>query len=217
MSGVVDDVKASRYEAPVRRQQARATRRKITAAAQMLFAERGYQATTLEDVAVAAGVSVQSVYFHFGNKPALLKQALDVASVGDDEPVPVLDRPWVQQIRDESDPRRAVELWIRGSRAIYLRVARLLAVVRQAASVDAALAAQWATNEQQRYVAHRSLAELLAARKALRPGMTVEKASDIITTLASPEVFLLLTDDRGWSADEWEEFVSSTLAGALLG
>jgi AcrR family transcriptional regulator len=170
----------------------------------------------LDDIAAAAEVSVQSVYFHFGNKPALLKRVVDVASVGDDEEVAVLDRPWVQDIRSEPDPRRALALWIHGSRAIYERVAPILAVVRQAAGVDADLRAQWETNERQRLVAHRQVAELLVAKEGLRPEVPVDRATDIIFTLAGPEVFLLLTEDRQWSGDDWEHFVTSSLADALL-
>ena len=202
--------------APARRAQARATQHSIIDAAHALFASRGYQATTLDDIAAAAEVSVQSVYFHFGNKPALLKRVVDVASVGDDEEVAVLDRPWVQDIRSEPDTRQALALWIRGSRAIYERVAPILAVVRQAAGVDADLKAQWETNKRQRLVAHRQMAELLVAKEGLRPEVAVDRATDIIYTLASPEVFLLLTEDRQWSGDDWEHFVTSSLSDALL-
>ena len=43
----------------------------------------------------AAGVSVQSVYFVFGNKPSVLSALLDVAVAGDEEKTATLDRPWV--------------------------------------------------------------------------------------------------------------------------
>jgi len=159
---------------------------------------------------------VQSVYFHFGNKAALLKQVLDVAAVGDDEPVPLLDRPWMEDIRNEPDPRKALELWITAGRSIYERVAPLFSVVRQAAAVDADMAAQWITNERQRLMAHHHVAELLAAKRGLRPGLSIDKATDIIVALISPELFLLLTGDRRWTAEEWERFIASILAHAVL-
>ena len=52
----------------------------------------GYGSTTLEQIAARAGVAVQTVYFHFGNKRTVLKEAVDVAAVGDDEPVALLER-----------------------------------------------------------------------------------------------------------------------------
>src|SRR4051795_3821821 len=94
----------------------RATRRRIVDAAAELFIGHGYGATTLEQVAARAGVAVQTVYFHFGNKRTLLKEAVDVAAVGDDEPVALLERPWLEELRAESDPQRILEGWVAASR-----------------------------------------------------------------------------------------------------
>ena len=116
---------------------------------------------------------MQTVYFHFGNKATLLKEALDVAAVGDDEPVALLDRSWLEELTDEPDPVRVIELWTNGGREILERVAPLLAVVRGTVGTDPDLAAQWDVNERQRRIAFRALADLLADRRALRPGLTV--------------------------------------------
>ena len=200
-----------------RAEQARATRRRIIECARRLFLEQGYAATTLDQVAAAAGVAVQTVYFHFGNKRTVLKEVMDVAAVGDDEPVPLLDRPWVQAVRDEPDPRRALEIWLEASRDIFGRAAPLLSVVRDAAGADPEMAEQWRVNEEQRYIAHRSLAELLAAKgDALRPGLTVAEAADVLFTLLSPEVYLLLTVVRGWPPARWQGWVADTIARATL-
>jgi len=200
-----------------RAEQARATRRRIIGCARQLFREQGYAATTLDQMAAAAGVAVQTVYFHFGNKRTVLKEVMDVAAVGDDEPVPLMDRPWLQAIRDEPDPRRAVRLWLEVSGAIYGRVAPLLSVVRDAAGADPEMAEQWRVNEGQRYIAHRSLAELLAAKgDALRPGLTEDEAADVIFTLLSPEVYLLLTVVRGWPPARWQDWTADTIALAIL-
>jgi AcrR family transcriptional regulator len=200
-----------------RAEQARATRRRIIGCARQLFREQGYAATTLDQMAAAAGVAVQTVYFHFGNKRTVLKEVMDVAAVGDDEPVPLMDRPWLQAIRDEPDPRRAVRLWLEVSGAVYGRVAPLLSVVRDAAGADPEMAEQWRVNEGQRYIAHRSLAELLAAKgDALRPGLTEDEAADVIFTLLSPEVYLLLTVARGWPPARWQEWTADTIALAIL-
>jgi len=89
----------------------RATRRRIVDAAAELFVAEGYGTTTLEQIAKRAGVAVQTVYFHFGNKRTLLREAVDVAAVGDDEQVALLERPWIEEIRAERDPRRLIALW----------------------------------------------------------------------------------------------------------
>jgi AcrR family transcriptional regulator len=200
----------------VKQDRARATRRRIVAAATELFVAQGYTATKLEDVATKAQVAVQTVYFHFTNKRTLLKEAVDVASVGDDEPVPLLERPFVQEIRDEPDPRKALAMWIATGRAIFGRVAPIMRVVRDAAGVDEAMAEQWATNQSQRATAHRMLVSLLDEKQALRAGLTVDRATDIVTALISPELFLLLTVERGWSAGEWESWITETVGDAVL-
>ena len=182
-----------------------------------MFLEQGYAATTLDQIAAAARVAVQTVYFHFGNKRTVLKEVMDVAAVGDDEPVPLLDRPWIQAVRDEPDPRRALEVWLETSRAIYDRVAALLSVVRDAAGADPEMAEQWRVNEEQRYTAYRSLAGLLAAKgDALRPGLTVDEAADVIFALLSYEVYLRFTAVRGWPPARWQDWAADTIARAIL-
>ena len=204
-------VKASR-----RTEQARSTRRRIIECARRLFLQQGYAATTLDQIAVRAGVAVQTIYFHFGNKRTVLKEVMDVLAVGDDAPVPLLERPWVQQVRDELDARRALGIWLRNGRVIFARVAPMLSIVRDAAGADPEMAEQWRTNQHERYLAHRTLAEILAAKKALRPGMTVQNAADVIFTLLSPEVYLLLTAERGWSPAQWQRWLTNTIAQAIL-
>ena len=178
---------------PSRAEKTRLTRRRIVAAAAELFLDQGYGATTLDQVAARAGVAVQTVYFHFGNKATLLKEALDVAAVGDDEPVALLDRPWIEEMTAEPDPVRVIELWTNGGREILERVAPLLAVVRGTVGTDPDLAAQWDVNEGQRRTAFRALADLLADRRALRPGLTVEDAADLAFLIHSVENYIVAT------------------------
>jgi AcrR family transcriptional regulator len=199
-----------------RAQQARATRGRIIAAATAQFVERGYGATLLEQVAEQAGVAVQTVYFHFGNKRTLLKEALDVAAVGDDEPVPLLQRPWLTEIQQEADPRRVIDLWLANGRSIIERVAPLMRVVRGATGTDPELAAQWDTNQRQTLTAHAVLAQLLAERGALKPGIDLEQARDIAFVTGNVETYLQFSDVCGWTLDQWQQRAGSILCAALL-
>jgi AcrR family transcriptional regulator len=192
---------------------ARATRRKIIDAATELFVSDGYSATTLEQIATRADVAVQTVYFHFGNKRTVLKEAVDVAAVGDDEPVPVLDRPWLDRARAEQDPRQVVALWTANGRDIMDRVAPIMRVVREAAAVEDEMARQWAENSAQTAAAFRVLAEQLDALRALR--VPVDEAVDILCALSGLELYFLLSG-RGWSPQQWERFVVDSLTHALL-
>jgi len=92
------------YRSPLRDEQVRGTRRAVVAAAHDLFVEHGYAATTIDAVAERAGVSRKTVFSAVGGKAVLLKLALDWALAGDDEPVPLADRPEVRQERRETDP-----------------------------------------------------------------------------------------------------------------
>lgn len=197
----------------VRGTRTKLTRRKIVTAAAELFIADGYHATTLEQIAARAGVAVQTVYFHFGNKRSVLKEAVDVAAVGDDEPVPVLERPWLERARAEPDPRRVLELWVANGRDILTRVGPIMRVVRDAAVVDPEMAEQWSTNESQTAAAFRVLAEQLDGMDALR--VPVEEATDILCAIQGLGMYLVLTA-RGWTAAQWERFVLDTLEHALL-
>lgn len=197
----------------VRGTRTKLTRRKIVTAAAELFIADGYHATTLEQIAARAGVAVQTVYFHFGNKRTVLKEAVDVAAVGDDEPVPVLERPWLERARAEPDPRRVLELWVANGRDILTRVGPIMRVVRDAAVVDPEMAEQWSTNESQTAAAFRVLAEQLDGMDALR--VPVEEATDILCAIQGLGMYLVLSE-RGWTAAQWERFVLDTLEHALL-
>jgi AcrR family transcriptional regulator len=197
----------------VRNRRAMATRRRIVDAAAALFVAQGYAPTTLEQVAQLAGVAVQTVYFHFGNKRTVLKEAVDVAAVGDAEPVALLERPWFEDVRSEPDPLRMIELWMVKSRGIMERIGPIMGVVRDAAATDPDMAAQWAANEEQRATAFAMLARLLAERGALR--VPVDEATDIICALLSLEVYALLTR-RGWTPRRWGRWATGALAAGLL-
>ncbi|SHM58931.1 TetR/AcrR family transcriptional regulator [Cryptosporangium aurantiacum] len=199
-----------------RTEQARATRRRILTEARELFVRQGYAATTLTEIAAAAGVAVQTLYFHFGNKATVLKEILDVLAVGDDAPVALLDREPSRNALDAPDGPTMLALWVRSGREILGRITPVMTIVREAMGTDPDLAAQWRTNAEQRVIAHRMLTDALAAQDALRPGLTVERATDLVYSLLSPELYALLTVERGWTPDEWEEWATETLRSAIL-
>ena len=163
-----------------------ATRRRIVEAAGRFFVRDGYATTTLQQIADEAGVAVQTVYFHFGNKRTLLKELVDIAGVGDDQPVALLDRPWVQEVRTAPSGLETVAVWLRASREIFGRVAPILRIVRDAAGSDPEMAVPWEINQQQRHTAHRAFAEILDAKDGLRPELAVDEAADILLRAGEP-------------------------------
>ncbi|MET9244845.1 TetR/AcrR family transcriptional regulator [Nonomuraea sp. NPDC003709] len=199
-----------------RAEQARATRRRIIAAATELFVTHGYGGTRLDQVAEQSGVAIQTVYFHFGNKHTLLKEALDVAAAGDDEPVPLLDRPWLIPIRQEPDPRQIIRMWLANSRSILERAAPLMRVVRGATGTDPELAAQWHIKQQQTRAAYAVLVQLLNDRGALNPALTLDHARDVAFVLANIDSYLGYSDICGWTFDQWQHQTTQVLIAALL-
>ncbi|HEY5786989.1 MAG TPA: helix-turn-helix domain-containing protein [Microlunatus sp.] len=197
----------------IRGARTRSTQSKIVTAAAELFIADGYHSTTLEQIAARAGVAVQTVYFHFGNKRSVLKQAVDVAVVGDEEPVPMLDRPWLDGARAETDPRKVIALWTSYGRSVLSRVGPIMGVVRDAAAIDPEMAVQWATNEAETASAFGVLAEQLDAMHALR--VPVEEAIDILCALSGLSMYFTLAG-RGWTDEQWERFVVNALDHALL-
>jgi AcrR family transcriptional regulator len=204
------------YDSSRRREQALATRRAVLEAARERFVERGYVATTIDAIAAGAGVSPETVYATFGNKRALLSALLDVTMAGDDDPVPILERPWVRQLRDEQDPRAALRLLARNGRLILERTAPVYEVLRGAAAADPEIASLWERNKAQRFAGQRALLRIMNRRTPLRHGLTAATATDVLFAIGSPETYRLLVIDRGWSADRFERWYTDTLARLLL-
>lgn len=210
-------VKPSRpYDSPRRREQARATRGAIVDAARALFIEHGYVSTTIQAVADRADVSPESVYGAFGTKRSLLASVIDVSIAGDDEPVPLLEREWVQAMREEPDPRRRIRILAKNGRLILERIAPINEVLRGGAAADPQIAAAWDRYTEQRLVGQRELVRIVGG-SALREGLSADAAADSLFALGSPEVFRLLTVDRGWTSARFERWYADALARILLG
>jgi AcrR family transcriptional regulator len=203
------------YESPRRREQAASTRAQILEAAQRLFEAKGYVATTMAAVAREAGVSLKTVYLAFDTKGGLLRAVWDTLLRGAPD-IPVADQPWYREVMDEPDPARQLALTARNSRDVKQRIGGLLRVIRDAAPVDADAHALWTLIESDFYANQRAIVETLRARKALRRGIDVTRATDILWTLNHPDVWHLLVDERGWTPEQWERWFADTGRAQLL-
>lgn len=201
-----------------RAEKARRTRQRMLDAAAGLFTERGWAGTTVEDIARSAEVGVQTVYFTFKNKRALLKELLDTAIAGDLDPVATLERPWAREVLDAPDPATQLALQAAGARRILQRAAPVLEVVRGAAAADAEVAALWRANQEQRHTVQFRFAEALTAKTggALRDGHDAASAADIALAVLGPETYGLLVTGRGWSPARWERWATDALVRQLL-
>jgi AcrR family transcriptional regulator len=198
-----------------RGRRAKETRRRMLEAARELFVQRGYGATALQEIADRAGVAVQTIYFTFGTKRALLKELADVSIAGDDEPIATMDRPWFQQSLAAETADAQLRLHVRATRGILDRVAPIIEMLRAAASADPAIADLWDRDTDPRFTVHATAARSLVTKPGIRDGVTAEHAADLLFSLLSPELYLLLVRDRGWSPDEWERWSCATLSSQL--
>lgn len=203
-----------RYTSGLRREQSDATRHRIADAARELMLTRGYAATTMSDVAVGAGVAVQTLYAACpGGKAGLAKLVYDTTLAGDAAPVAMSERPAVAAIIAEPDPARKLQLYAQMVATMAERIAPVHAVLRAAAGGLGPLLQE---SETQRRIGTRGPAGMLATAKALRPGVDIDRAADIIFALTSIEVFERLTATCGWSLDDYADWLACTLTDALL-
>jgi len=204
------------YDSSSRREGERATRQSILDAARRLFLEKGYAATTMPEIARAAGIALDTVYAAVGKKPSLFRLLVEVAISGSDRAVPAEERDYVRAIRQEADAARKLRIYAAALRTIQPRLAPLFRVLQGAAPLDPELDALWQGISKRRARNMRLLARDLAATGRLRPGLSVGRAADIIWSMNSPEFYLLLVGQRGWSPDAFERWLGDAWILLLL-
>ncbi len=197
-----------RYDSSRRRAQAEQTRRDIVTAARGVFEKEGYAGAGIAKIAEAAGVVVETIYRAFGSKAGLFKAVIEAAIAGSAgrAAVPV----------EEPDARRQFELYAATQPGIHARVGPLLRVLQQAAASDPELADLWRQLEAQRLEGMSNFARRLAERRALRNGLSVDEARDILWTVNSQAVYDLLVEGRQWSAERYRDWIAFTLERLLL-
>ncbi len=211
-------VKPRRYDSKRRRAQAAQTRQDVLKASLDTFMERGYTGTTMNAVARAAAVAVETIYRAFGSKAALFTAVVEAAIAGGATraEVPVEQRPAIRAMIEERDPRRVLEMHAATQPGIHGRAGPLYRVLMEAAATDPELADVWKQLETQRLTGMRRLAKLLKDRGDIRQEISVEEAGDILWTVNSEAVYDLLVVQRGWSAERYRDWIASTNARALL-
>lgn len=209
-------VKSAPKPEPSGRQRARATRTRITKAAAKLFQALGYTRTTMADIAAAAGVAVQTVYFVFHTKVDVLDSAYHLAVMGEDDPAVPQDQVWFRNAVVEPDVSTAVHLVVDGVSEILRRVAPLDLAVRTAAAADPDAAAFLSKNEGMRAEGYREMVALLSRKSPLRERLTEARATDLMLFLASPGAYRALVLERGWTHAEFVAWTSGALTQQLF-
>lgn len=212
----VDRDRPRPYRSPKRQAKARRTRRQIIAAATEQFRALGYAGTTMGAVAAAAGVSLPTVELLFGTKAALLKTAIDVAIAGDDEPVPVRDRPLVGRIQQEETAGGFLAKLAEAVVAVAERADAMVLVAFEAARSEPRLAPLAAQLKSQRAVTAAWIVDELARRAVRPPGVDRAQAIDSVWLLMDPVVFERLTGDRGWTPRQFGAWFAHSVHRLLV-
>ena len=201
------------YRSPLREEQAKRTRAVVLDAAARCFLARGYAATTMRDVAEAAGVSVQTV-FGQGSKASLLLGSIDRAVVGDDEEVALAAREPFVRFVEAPDVAGKLEAFRDLARRYIPQTSPIAVVFAAAAAGDPEIAEAWEEYERRRRADARVLVGAL--EPWLRDGLDVETATDIFWGVFTEAPIQALMHRRGWTLDRYVDFLVDGVQRLLL-
>lgn len=216
MSGPVEETVVRRsYQSPRRLAAAHQTRARIRAAASALFLGDGYAATSIRTIAKAAGVAEKTVYLHFENKSALLKEVVETAIVGDDDAIPAAGRDWFHNIVGETDLEQKLRRLVDATSALHERSGAVFAMARDAAATDPEAATLWAFGKR----GHRADMTLLASSfddsRQLPAGLDVEWATTTLYILLGLESWHLARIELALDEQQYRDWLLNSLRQAF--
>jgi AcrR family transcriptional regulator len=204
-----------RYDASSRQLQAQQNRDRVLAVARRLFVAQGYAATSIEQIAAEAGLSVRTVFGGFTSKINLLKQVLDTAIVGDAAEIPLHQRPSMRRVHDAATAEEAYERLADAFAEVAQRVYGIYAVVHGAADTDPDIAALERQLDAQRLTGVGHLAATIADRLAVTEPAAIAYIRDTLWTLGSPLQYRLLVHQRGWTPRQYRDWMARALAAMV--
>jgi len=216
MLALVKEVKGRVYDNAARQTQSAETRQRVLNAAHQMIVKRGYRKTTVADIALEAGVHIDTVYALVGRKPVLLRELIEQAVSGTDRAVTPEERNYVKAILAEPDPARKLAIYARAVRHIQARMAPLFLALRDASATEPEAGVVWREISDRRAKNMRDLVRNLKAADGLRDDLSIDEAADTIWATNSSELYVLLTVERGWSADRYERWLADTWCRLLL-
>lgn len=203
------------YNSPLREEQARRTRERILAAARETFREKGYGATTLADIAKAAGVAEPTVRATFKTKPNLVEHLLRLAVRGEDTEPELQDRDAFQAVLAATDAETLLDRLADIAATLHSRSWDVMEIARGAASSDPAIAEIYEQRPRARLANQRAVAKRLAELGALPDGTSVETAADLLWLYTAPENYRMLVIERKWSPNRYRTWFRAAVADIL--
>ncbi len=204
------------YRSSRRQAQANQTRLLIVDSARDLFTSRGYSGASIEAIAAAAGVAPETVYAAFGSKLGILKTLVHVSLTGDDSPVPLLQRPFIQSAQLEVTQPSLVRKFARDIYDIMSRIGPIFTIMHAAAPLDPEIAALLEGILRDRLGGMRFFVDLLVRIGPLKEGVPPAAAAETVWVLSSAEVFDLLTVHRGWERERYTSWLADAVTRLVL-
>jgi len=203
-----------RYDSSGRQTQALRSREAVLEAAERQFLDAGYASTTLAAIAKEAGVSVETIHKSFGGKSGLVR-AIYERGLSGHGPVSAYQRSDAMR-EGEAHPAVIMRNWSTLTAEVASVVTPIRLLIRSAAGTDPEMTALLEDSDNERLDRMRHHARFLADRGFLREGITVAKATDVLWTCSSVEIYELLVLRRGWSFAEFAEFIADFMIAGLL-
>lgn len=199
-----------RYHSPLREAQAEATRERILDAGLTLFAERGYPATTVTQIAAAAGVSAETIYSSVGSKRGIIDALLEAIDV-DERPVEYARAAVIER---GGAPRAVLEVYAETVGTFWAAHSRLVEVLRKGVG-DPEIGEAWVEREERR---RRIFVDAVGAWPpgSLRAGVDLEQAADVAWALSASDIYARLVERRGWTLEAYVAWLTGILTEQLL-
>jgi AcrR family transcriptional regulator len=187
----------------------------VVLAARDLFERDGFRATTISAIAARAEVSPESIYKSFGGKAALAKAAFDIVIAGDDEPVPVAERPSIRAVRAEPDVRRKIAMFVEGLAQRQARSAKVQILIRDGRHVDDSLVPIWEKLNDEGLAGMTMLGRHLLDTGQLRDGIDLEEVRDVLWNYLAIDTYERLVLTRGWPLERYSHWLARAITSAL--
>ena len=201
---------ARSYESSLRKEKAEQTKRNIIAAAKRLFAAKGYEGTTIEQIAKRAKIATPTVYFFFKSKEGILNELIHRSLFGSQY------ESLLERYRSLSDPIAALKMAAPISRTVYDAARSEMAFILGIYALSPEIRKVVSSLEQQRYERQEPTIRLLESHRLLPDHLDVPRARDLLWMLTCRENYRLLVIERGWSPDEYEAWLASALVQSLV-
>ena len=199
------------YNSESRLAQSQKTKSRILASAKKLFESIGFEKITIEEIAQRAKVSAPTIYSIFQSKRGILLALMDNALS------PEQHESLVNQGRNENSPRKRLEIAARISRQLYDAEKMQLNLLRGTLILDPVFKELEIERERRRYKRQEETIKMMAKEKVFDENVAVSKIRDILWAFTGRDIYRMLVLERGWSSDEYEEWLGKLLIQTLLG